>query len=137
MPEKLLWTEQRDIWLKRLRAAGMPWDVIATELGISRNAAIERGRRIGARLPPPEHVPEPEDPERPPLPPGHAVSWGAIVAGTCLEGAPYPLPLPWAAPAGTRGRSPAPVRLIPQRSPTPSDRARPLRSRPLAEPVPG
>ncbi len=94
MPEKLIWTEPRDAQLKRMRSQGLPWDAIAAALGISRNAAIERGRRIGARLPPPEYVPEPEDKERPPLPPGHPASWGAIVAGTCLEGTPYPLPVP-------------------------------------------
>ena len=94
MPEKLLWSAARDTRLKRLRAEGDTWDAIAAALGISRNAAIERGRRIGARLPPPEYVPEPADPERPPLPPGHRVSWDALTAGTCLAGTPYPLPVP-------------------------------------------
>ena len=94
MPEKLVWTDQRDARLKRMRVQGSAWDAIAGALGISRNAAIERGRRIGARLPPPEHVSEPEDTERPPLPPGHRVTWGAIVAGTSLADAPYPLPVP-------------------------------------------
>ena len=92
MPEKLVWTDPRDTLLKRMRSQGAAWDAIATALGISRNAALERGRRIGARLPPPEHVPEPDDPERPPLPAGHSVSWGAIVVGTCLAGEPYPIP---------------------------------------------
>ena len=27
------------------------------------------------------------------MPAGHPVSWGALVAGTCLEGTPYPLPV--------------------------------------------
>ena len=93
MPEKLLWTAPRDAQLKRMRAQGTAWDGIAAALGVSRNAVIERGRRIGARLPPPEHIPDPEDPDRPPLPPGHPVSWGAIVAGTCLADTPYPLPV--------------------------------------------
>lgn len=31
--------------------------------------------------------------EREPLPPGHPVSWGALTAGTLLEGVPYPLPV--------------------------------------------
>ena len=94
MPEKLVWTDQRDARLKRMRVQGAAWDAIAAALGISRNAAIERGRRIGARLPPPEHVSEPEDPERPPFPPGHRITWGAIVAGTSLAGTPYLLPVP-------------------------------------------
>lgn len=93
MPEKLVWTDQRDAQLKRMRVERASWDAIAAALGISRNAAIERGRRIGARLPPPGHVAEVEDPERPPLPPGHRVSWGAIVAGTSLADTPYPLPM--------------------------------------------
>jgi hypothetical protein len=91
VPEKLIWTDPRDALLKRMRAQGTAWETIAGALGISRNAAIERGRRIGARLPPPEYVPEPEDPERPAMPAGHSVSWGAIVAGTCLAGEPYPI----------------------------------------------
>ena len=94
MPEKLVWTDPRDTLLRRMRAQGAAWEAIAVALGISRNAAIERGRRIGARLPPPRYVPEPEDPERPPMSPGHSVSWGAIVAGTCLADEPYPLPVP-------------------------------------------
>jgi hypothetical protein len=115
LPEKLVWTEQRDTWLKRLRAEGMAWDAIAAALGISRNAAIERGRRIGARLPPPEHRPEPEDPDRPPMPPGHPTSWGAIVTGTCLEDTPYPLPSPWAvrAPDGAQPSPPKPAAEMP------------------------
>lgn len=92
MPEKLVWTDPRDSLLKRMRAQGAAWEAIATALGISRNAAIERGRRIGARLPPPEYVPEPEDPEREPMPAGHSVSWGAIVTGTCLADQPFFIP---------------------------------------------
>jgi len=94
MPEKLVWTESRDAQLRRLRAGGASWDAIAASLGMSRNAAIERGRRIGARLPPPQQRPEAEDPDRPPLSPGHPLTWGAINADTCLAGTPYPLPTP-------------------------------------------
>lgn len=95
MPQKLLWTESRDARLTHMRARGLSWDVIAAALGVSRNSAIERGRRIGARRPePPPADPEPEDADRPPLPPGHPTSWGTIVAGTCLEDTPYPLPPP-------------------------------------------
>ena len=89
MPQKLVWTAPTDARLKRLRREGHSWDLIAGELGISRNAAIERGRRIGARLPPPEHRPEPEDPDRPPMAAGDPVSWGVITAGTCLAREPY------------------------------------------------
>lgn len=31
--------------------------------------------------------------EREPLPAGHPVSWGALIAGTLLAGTPYPLPV--------------------------------------------
>jgi hypothetical protein len=89
MPQKLVWTGPRDMQIKRMRADRSSWDAIAMSLGISRNAAIERGRRIGARLPPPEYVPTAEDPDRPALPPGHEISWGLITAGTCLAGEPY------------------------------------------------
>lgn len=31
--------------------------------------------------------------DRPPLPAGHALTWGALIAGTVLEGTPYPFPV--------------------------------------------
>jgi len=89
MPQKLVWTGPRDMQIKRMRACRASWDAIALSLGISRNAAIERGRRVGARLPPPEYHPPAEDPDRPPLPPGHSATWGLITQGTCLAGEPY------------------------------------------------
>lgn len=93
MPKKLIWTEAQDSQIKRLRAEGASWDAIAAALGFTRWAIIERGRRIGAQAPPREFVPPPEDPHRDPLPPGHPRSWGAITAGTVLEGLPYPMPV--------------------------------------------
>jgi hypothetical protein len=95
MPQKLVWTGQRDLQIKRMRADRASWDSIALSLGISRNAAIERGRRIGARLPPPVSTPAAEDPDRPPLPPGHPTTWGLITAGTCLAGEAYVPPHGW------------------------------------------
>lgn len=96
MPPKLLWTESRDARIRRLRHEGATWDAIATSLGVSRNAALERGRHIGAQLPPPPPPPEPDieplDSGREPLPPGHPVTWGAITAGTSLASQPYPWP---------------------------------------------
>ena len=35
--------------------------------------------------------PGPKD--RPPLPPGHPITWGTLVAGTALEDACYPHPV--------------------------------------------
>ena len=32
-----------------------------------------------------------DDPHRPPMPPGCAVTWDAITAGTALEGTEYPV----------------------------------------------
>lgn len=102
MPEALIWTPERDALLLARRAEGRSWDAIAAEFAISRSALIARGRRLGLRPcrghtapPPPRPVlPEPEeDPDRPPLPPGHPRSWGAITAGTLLEGSPYPYPV--------------------------------------------
>jgi hypothetical protein len=48
MPPKLVWTEPRDSQLRRLRNDGADWDIIATSLSITRNAVMERARRIGA-----------------------------------------------------------------------------------------
>jgi len=93
MPKKLEWTDAQDAQLRRLRAEGATWDGIAAVLGLTRWAAMDRGRRIGARLPPPDFVPPPEDPAREPLPAGHPRSWNTINAGTVLEGTPYPLPV--------------------------------------------
>lgn len=79
-----------------MRLQGASWEDIAAVFGVSRWTAIERGRRIGARMPPAEVVPEPEapeDPEREPMPAGDPRSWNAINAGTVLEGEPYPLPV--------------------------------------------
>lgn len=93
MPPALIWTKARDLQLKRMRAEGATWNQIAAALGLSRFAVIERGRRIGARKPPPDQTPAPEDPERETLPAGHAVTWGSITAGTVLEGVAYPYPV--------------------------------------------
>jgi hypothetical protein len=93
MPQKIHWTAAQDLQIKRMRAGGATWDAIAASLGVTRWTAIERGRRIGARRPPPDFVAPPESPLRDPLPPGHPRTWHALVAGTCLEGMPYPLPV--------------------------------------------
>jgi hypothetical protein len=101
MPQKLVWTGPRDLQIKRMRADRASWDAIALSLGISRNAAIERGRKIGARLPPPEFAPAMEDPDRPALPPGHPTTWGLITAGTLLAGEAYIPPCAWPKGSGT------------------------------------
>jgi len=93
MINKHRWTAAEDNQLRRLRAEGATWDAIAAVLHLTRWTVIERGRRIGARRPPPDFVAPPEDPGREPLPPGHPRSWGAITADSVLEGTPYPLPV--------------------------------------------
>ena len=94
MPKKIEWTEAQDTKIKRLRAESASWDEIATAIGVTRWTVIERGRRLGARLPPPDFDPSPPDPERLPLPPGHPDTWDVIIRGTSLEGMPYPIPAP-------------------------------------------
>ncbi len=93
MPKKIDWTAAQDMQIKRMRAEGASWDTIARVLGVTRWTAIERGRRIGARRPPPDFVPEPESPSRDPLPAGDPRSWSALTRGTLLEGMPYPMPV--------------------------------------------
>lgn len=93
MPQKRLWTSAQDARIRRLRAEGATWETIADDLGLSRWTVIERGRRIRARLPPPDFVAVLDDPGRGPLPAGHARTWGAMNAGTVLAGEPYPLPM--------------------------------------------
>ncbi len=89
MPKKLVWTDAQDTTIRRLRAEGATWDTIAADLHVTRWTAIERGRRIGARPPPPGFEPPPDDPNRDPLPAGHPIAWNAIVCGTGLEDVPY------------------------------------------------
>ena len=84
----------QDMKIKRMRAESASWDSIAVAVGVTRWTVIERGRRLGARLPPPDFQPSPEDPERPALPPGHPDTWGIIINGTSLDGMPYPIPAP-------------------------------------------
>lgn len=93
MPKKFVWSEAQDAQVRRLRMEGASWDTMAAILGRTRWAIIERGRRIGARPPPREFVPPPEDLARDPLPPGHPRSWNVINAGTVLQDTPYPMPV--------------------------------------------
>ena len=94
LPKKIEWTLVQDTQIKRMRAEAASWDTIAAAIGVTRWTAIERGRRINARLPPPDFEPPPEDPERPALPAGHGATWGMMIRGTCLEGMDYPIPAP-------------------------------------------
>ena len=96
MPAPIIWTKITDAFLLEGRERGLPWEAIATELRIGRNAAIERARRLG--LPPSTRIQPPPPPvvervDRPALPPGHPLSWQTITAGTVLAGEAYPYPV--------------------------------------------
>ena len=94
------------------------WREISEELGISLKSAINVAKRVdlyqpsyGERIDRSPPAPSPaagdddlmqpsaddelmrpfadDDLNRTPLPPGDPISWGAIIAGTCLEGVPY------------------------------------------------
>jgi hypothetical protein len=93
MPKRIEWTQVQDTRIKRMRSENASWDSIAVAVGVTRWTVIERGRRLGARLPPRDFEPPSEDPERPALPSGHPETWGIIVKGMSLEGMPYPLPV--------------------------------------------
>ncbi len=93
MPKKLLWTNAQDTRIKQLRAEGAGWAEIASALGANLWSVMKRGKQIGARPPPPDFTPPPDDPAREPLPAGHPRTWGAMTAGTVLEDTPYPLPV--------------------------------------------
>lgn len=94
MPNQLVWNETRDHVLRTLREKGLSWDLIAANLRISRWAAIERARSIGAHIPlPPRPSRAPAGPgNREPLPAGHPLAWQILTQGTLLAGAAYPYP---------------------------------------------
>lgn len=96
MPKPLRWTEAQEATLRRMRAGGAAWATIAAALGVSRNAAAERAKILKIKMERPELVPV-EAPDRPPLPPGHPLSWGLLVADTILAGSAY-------TPPGAMGR---------------------------------
>ena len=94
MPKPLIWTTLRDAELAARRQAGGAWDDIAQEMGISRNAAIERARKIGARMARPKmERPDYVSPDRPALPAGHPVAWAVLNENTSLAGCDYPYPV--------------------------------------------
>ena len=82
MPRRIDWTERQDETLRLMRRRGKGWEEIAGMLGMSRNATMERARALHALI---ERVggggEAVVDPDRRPLPPGHAVSWGRDGAG--------------------------------------------------------
>lgn len=88
----MVWTDELDAAVRRLRAAGRTWEQVSAEMGIGRNSLIERGKRLGARRVLPAR-PVAEARDRPPWPAGHPQTWGMITHGTLLQGAAYPFPV--------------------------------------------
>lgn len=92
----IAWSPYADATILQLRAAGVPWHAVASELRIGRNSIIERARRLGlapvTRLQP-APKPAPVRIDRPALPAGHPHSWQAITGNTPLDGEPYPFPV--------------------------------------------
>jgi hypothetical protein len=98
----LIWTAARDAELLRLRTReGKTWDEVSAALGVSRYTAIERGRILGntrkvltpdaeARAKARAQIAERT---RPPYAAGHPFTWGLLIAGTPIVGAPYPHPV--------------------------------------------
>jgi hypothetical protein len=93
MLKRIQWTDEMDEQIRRLRWEWMTWDSIGTQLSLSRNTVLERGRKIGASKSPPVAVVKAEAVDRPCLQPGHPETWGLITRGTVLDGAPYPYPV--------------------------------------------
>jgi hypothetical protein len=91
MPEnavsrKTVWSGGQDAQIRRLRTEGASCDVIALLLSVNCAAVAERARTLGV-----DHHPETDldDPERPPLPAGHRLTWNAINRGTALQDQPF------------------------------------------------
>lgn len=95
-PKKIIPTPDGDATIHRLRAEGVTWAKIGKAVGCSEFKAIQRGREIGAYTERAKPEPRPEGighDAREPLPAGHPLSWGAITAGSILDGARYPHPV--------------------------------------------
>ena len=86
MPRKTIWTEGQDTQIRRLRIEGASWDVIAIALGLARWTVIERARLLDVERPPAHAAAVLDESDRPPLPAGHAESWGAINLSTRFDG---------------------------------------------------
>lgn len=85
MARKIVWTEGQDARIRRMRAEGASWDIIAQQLGLARWTVIERAKLLGiGRAAAP--VVAMDDLMRPPLPAGHPDSWDAITRDTSLAG---------------------------------------------------
>ena len=111
---KIVWTDQLDQRLVRLREQGSSLRAMARVIGLNRSVVTARAIQLGFDIPKrakPEVKPTevPVAPTREPLAAGDPLTWSLITHGTCLEGNCYtpPSPVrarrnqaPGAAPAG-------------------------------------
>lgn len=88
MPQARTWSEAADSTIRTMRAEGATWAEIGRTLGLSRNTAIERGRRLRAVAPiraaVVHEIAVSDDPNRLPLRAGHPITWAL------LTDLPYP-----------------------------------------------
>lgn len=91
MPAPHHWTDDQDHLIRQ----GIPWPIVARRIGLCRWTVRERARKLGllpevpALSNPARLADEPADDRRASYPPGHPVTWGALIAGTCLDGVEY------------------------------------------------
>ena len=83
MPLARTWTEAADDTIRAMRGGGFSWAEIGRVLSLSRNTVIERGRRLHAEAPPrvkmeAREIQALDDPNRPPLPAGHPLTWSLL-----------------------------------------------------------
>jgi len=94
MPRKIAWTEDQHATIRRMIAADQNYMDVARIMRVARWTIREYARVHGIMYQPAMAIREVawhDDLEREPLPPGHEITWSAIVAGTCLDGIGYPL----------------------------------------------
>lgn len=94
-----IWSAAELDLIATMRADKQTWDAIASRIGATRTTVTSqavrmglwtRGSTTGETTP---KVMRADDPDRyrVPYPAGHTETWNPIVAGSCLEGLPYPL----------------------------------------------
>lgn len=91
MPAPRDWTQAEVETIRTLRADNAGWEEIARRIGVARWTVIEFAKRVGLWTPPAVAVEVSDEPDRyrEPSRAGHPLTWGAIVAGTCLAGEEY------------------------------------------------
>lgn len=94
MPAARKWTPAEEALIVAMASDNKSTADIGLAIGCSPTTARWKAISLGVdrfdhrrQLPPEFRVETPiREPEREPLPAGHPTSWGAIVAGTCIEG---------------------------------------------------